>query len=417
MSAATYVIKQGDTLERISTVVYGIPDNGNLILSANPGLDSNNLQPGVIITVPLVQAGELMGVPLDTGQIVDQADNINEVAITVDGKRFRFWVGSSFRRAIGTIDTFAFSAPFEPDQQSFRDAFKPFSFKPVNFTIGGKRELTGTMVDIKPGIGQSRTIGVSGYSLPGVLNDCGMPATAYPIEYNSLNLRDIAKSVSRPFGISVDFAPDPGIVFERAALNPETKIFKFLADLAAQRTLVVGNDQRGALTFRQSVEPGLPVARLREGASPVLAVTPTFSPQQWFSDVTGINPSNMGDSGGTFTEKNPFLQGVIRPFAYSAKDTDDGSLKGAVQSKIARMVANAIVYRVQVNTWRDEKGNLWEPNTTLLLTSPGAMVYSETEFLIRAIDFARGSNGDTASIELVLPGAYSGKLPKRLPWE
>jgi prophage tail gpP-like protein len=108
---------------------------------------------------------------------------------------------------------------------------------------------------------------------------------------------------------------------------------------------------------------------------------------------------------------------VVRPLTFKAKDTDNGSIKAAVEAKAARMFADAASYSIQLDTWRDPAGNLWEPNTSLNLLAPGAMIYNNYEFLVRTVELEADRQSRTATHNLVMPGVFSGQIPESLPWD
>ncbi len=400
----------GDTFESISRRKYGTEKEAELIARANPGV-SSPLTDGTTLTTPT---------PPDAPQNVQQAarsSTDDEVAILVDGKRFRFWDKVRITRAIDTMDTVEFGAPFDSEAPGFKQTFRPFSFNQVIITVGGEPLFTGTMVTVNPVLENGQKIvAVSGYSLPGVLHDCTSPASAFPLEFDNQGLREIATALAAPFGVSVDFKADQGAVFERVASEPGKKVLAFLTELAKLRNLVISSSSRGKLVFLKSSEGGQPVARLQQGAAPVLSVTPFFSPQEYYSHITGIEPVIVGLAGSQFTVKNSLLQGVTRPLTFHAPDTLDADVKSAVEAKIGRMFGNVASYSVRVATWRDPNGKLWEPNTSIKLLAPGAMIYKEYEFIIRSIDFVRDRETETATLNLVIPGAFSGKIPGALPW-
>ena len=113
--------------------------------------------------------------------------------------------------------------------------------------------------------------------------------------------------------------------------------------------------------------------------------------------------------------KNPFLN-VKRTHTFKAKDSKDGNLKTAVESKLGLMFANAVSYKVDVSTWRDANGDIWRPNTTVLIKDETAMIYEETEMLVKSVELKKDKNSESATLELVLRGSYSGQIPERLPW-
>ena len=409
--STTYSVIAGDTFESISRKKYGTEKEADLIARANPGV-AQPLTAGTTLIVPALP---------DAPQNVQQqaaADTEDEVAILIDGKRFRFWDKVRITRSIDTMDTVEFGAPFDSEAPGFRETFRPFSFKPVVITVGGTPLFTGTMVAVNPVVENAqKVISVSGYSLPGVLNDCTSPASSFPLEYDNQGLREIATALAAPFGISVDFQADQGAVFERVASEPGKKVLAFLTELAKQRNLIISSSSRGKLVFLQSAESGQPVARLQQGSAPVLSVTPFFSPQEYYSHITGIEPVVVGLAGSQFTVKNPRLLGVTRPLTFNAPDTLDADVKAAVEAKAGRMFGSMASYSVRVATWRDPNGKLWEPNTLVKLLAPDAMVYNEYEFIIRSIEFSRDRATETATLNLVIPGSFSGKIPEALPWD
>lgn len=409
--SSTYSVIAGDTFESIARKKYGDDKEADRIARANPGI-AEPLSAGTTITVPT-----LPGAPQNLPSQAP-ADRDDEVAILIDGERFRFWDKVRITRAIDSMDTVEFGAPFDADAPDFKETFRPFSFKPVAITVGGSPLFTGTMVGVTPVVGNTqKVISVSGYSLPGVLNDCTPPASAFPLEFNDQGLREIAAAIASPFGVSVEFKADQGAIFERVACEPGKKALSFLADLAKQRNLIMSSSSRGAVVFWQSVSSGRPVARLQQGSAPVLSVTPFFSPQEYYSHITGIEPVIVGLEGSQFTVKNPRLQGVTRPITFKAQDTLNADVKGAVEAKAGRMFGNMASYSVRVGTWRDPNGSLWEPNTTVKLLAPEAMVYNEYEFVIRSVEFSRERAVETAILNLVIPGSFSGQTPEALPWD
>ena len=106
----------------------------------------------------------------------------------------------------------------------------------------------------------------------------------------------------------------------------------------------------------------------------------------------------------------------MRPLNFTLGDVNAGDLPGAVKAHMARMFGNMVAYVVKVPTWYDPQGALWEPNTNVTLHAPGAMVYSETELLVRDVILKASQAEVTASLGLVLPGAFSGEQPESLPW-
>ena len=409
--STTYKVVAGDTFGLIARKQYGTEIQASRIIRANPGI-AEPLTPGTSITIPTIPTA-----PKDL-KTATAASNEDEVALLIDGERFRFWEAVRIRRSLDSLSTISFSAPFEPDNIEFRNIFRPFSFRDVDITVGGIPLFAGTMLTPAPQLtSKKRTVSVDAYSLPGVLDDCPPPASTYPIEFDEQGLKEIAVSLCLPFGIGVKFLVDQGPAFEQVADETGKEVLSFLADLAKQRNIVISDTPAGELLFWQSVEPGKPVAILSEGSSPVLSVIPRFNPQGYYSEITGLDSVEVGFDGSQYTVKNPHLKGVLRPKVFTPKDTEDGTIKAAVEAKIGRMFGNMVSYDVFISTGRDPQGDLWTPNTTIKLTAPGAMIYNEFEFVIRNVELIAEKDKRTAVLNVVIPGSFSGKIPEALPWD
>ena len=406
-----YTVVTGDTFEAISRKVYGTEDDASLIQRSNPGA-AEPLIVGTTLSVPARPEAPT----IVAGNAPAQRDN--EVALNINGERFRFWESVRIKRSLDTFDSIQFNAPFEAENSAFKETFKPFSYHPITVTVGGAPLFTGVMLAPLPSMeANKRIVSVTGYSLPGVLNDCNSPSSDFPLEFNGQKIGDIARTICAPFGLSVEVTAGEGPVFERVASEPAKKAYAFLATLARQRNSVIASTPTGKLLVQQSVTVGRPVARLAQGSAPVIAVTPEFRPQEYHSHITGIQPAIVGVGGGKYTVKNPRLEGVIRPFNFTAEDTLTADIKEATEAKAGRMFANAVSYFVLVSTLRDLAGNLWAPNTTITLNAPGAMVYSDYEFIVRSVEFIQENNAESAILTLVLPGAFDGKIPEAMPWD
>ena len=407
----TYKTVAGDTFELIARKKYGTEAESSRIARANPGV-VEPLTACIILIIPDIP---------DAPQNLQQqtaTDNENEIAILIDGKRFRFWSSVAIKRSLDAMDVVQIDAPFNAGSLEFRNAFRPFAYKKIEITIGGIPFFTGTGIVVDPVINENKkTVSMGGYSLPGVLSDCTPPASSFPLEFSGQGLREIADTITTAFGIGLEFEGDQGATFERVASKPNKKALSFIIELAKQRKLIVSSTPRGKLLITNAVVTGNPVAKLQQGLAPVLSVAPAFKPQEYYSHITGLESVTVGVSGSQFTVKNKHLLGVVRPLTFSVPDTKNSGLKAAVEAKVGRMFGNVASYSLAVSTWRDPQGDLWEPNTTIKLIAPNAMIYTEYEFIIRSIDFERDSETETAMLDLVIPGSFSGQIPEKLPWD
>lgn len=344
----------------------------------------------------------------------------DELALTILGTRFRFWNSISVNMSMDELSAAEFDAPFEADAPGFRDLFKPLSYSPVTVMLDDAPLFAGTMVDVAPVLSDAKTVRVTCYSTPGVLNDCTPSASTFPLEFNNQNLYQIAQKLAAPFGVTVIFNASFGGRFERVACEPGKKVLEFLTDLAKQRGLLIASNELGHLVFDSPTAaalPAAPVAILKQGVSPVVSITPTISPQEYYSHITGMTGATAGVPGAKYTVKNPRLSGVVRPYTFDSDDATRAELRESVSAKVGRMIANVATYSLQLSTWRDPAGKVWQPGTRLILEAPDAMIYSPFEFLIRSVTLKAEAGSRQASLELVLPESFSASTPARFPWD
>lgn len=344
--------------------------------------------------------------------------NTNTVKILIDGREFAHFTSVKILRQLDSFSSVEFEAPFEADRKEFRETFRPFSFKPLELFVDDVRVFTGRLVGVDPeGTPERRTVAVTGYAKPATMGDCTAPPSSLPTEFRKLSLADIAKALAAPFDVGVIFRADAGAKFAKVKLTVDRRIGDFIAELARQRNLVVTNTADGDLLCWQSVRGGSPVVRLREYEQPVIGVKAAFNPQDYFSEITGYAAKKRKRRGSKYTAPNPFLSQVLRPTAFKLEDTEPADTPTATKAKLGRMFAAMCSYEVRVATWRDPAGALWTENTIATLHAPDQMCYRETEFLIRSVELEQDVEKETASLNLVLPGAFAGELPERLPWD
>ena len=192
-------VLEGDTFESIARRVYGIASKSTLISNANPG-----------VVLPLVAGVELTAPddPAAPKNLVNVGATSDKdlVTIRIDGEIFTFWESVSFSRSIDGIHQVVFTAPFESSDSNFQRIFKPFSYKIVEMFVGGVLEFTGRMIVPAPSLEANRkSLTLMCYSLPGVLVDCQIPSSVYPVEYIGINLTEIATSICESFGLGCRF--------------------------------------------------------------------------------------------------------------------------------------------------------------------------------------------------------------------
>lgn len=415
----THTVVKGDVLYRIAKKYYGKPAYQQIV-AANPQLGgSARIYPGQVLIIPDENENIINPTKQPEPSVTIQSASDDTISILIDDNLFSFFTDYSITFEIDTFDTFSFSAPFDDSLEIYRESFRPFSYKPVSIYYGRDLIFTGILIapesSTLPG---RKELTITGYSKPGILNDCMMPISSFPLEFNNQTLQQIAPVICRPYGIQCRFLESTGNPFDKVSIEIEKNIFTFLSDLASQRGLIITNDARGKLVFWLS-ELGNPIASFKEGELPFISCNPSFNYQMFYSHITGVTPTTTDKNSSSYTYENDYLinRGILRNYNFIADDIGDSDIKQVVLSKAGRMFGESVSYELTIQGHRNREGNVFQKNTSITLYSPGAMIYRETEFLVKSMTLSRGANGDTTDLSLVLPGAYTREIPEVFPWE
>lgn len=339
----------------------------------------------------------------------------------IQGRSFSAWSEIELKVGIDSYRCASLTGPFDPFRHDMRAAFEPLSFPQVTISIGNELFLTGHVQDVAPSVDAAQSsVGITAYSTVFWLGQIVRPVELPAFEFNSLDLKQIAQVVAgHTLGVAIELDGKPGAKFHRVKCKPDEELHGFLAELALQRGFVVSDTAKGDLFFRSEGKTGAPVARLK--GQPLTRVAAQFNPDRWFSHVTGRACKRAGDieHGSKFTQRNELYRSIFpRHTCESVGDTGSADVPRATKAQVGRMIAACATYTIEdLPSWRDPKGKLWQPNTTIKVTAPGAMIYAETELLIRHVTFKQKADEETATLEVVLPGSFGGALPKGLPWD
>ena len=414
------VAKVGDTWETLSTRAYGGPDWADVVRLSNPHIFDPSVG-NIFVTIPEIDEAFTLNRPLEEASNGPvrfnsvKASSKDEVAIVIGGLQFNEWTSVELSSFISSFSIVSFTVPFDPNNSEFRRVVKPLSFALAQVFIGGKPWFFGRVLPVSVNLSEdSKTARVTCYSLPAVLNDCTV-SPEQNTQFKDLNLVSITKSLLKPFALNVVGGRTDQSLFNEPSIKKTETILKFLASLAIQKNHVITDNANGDLVYLQVKGDSEPVAHLIEDSEPLVTVTPEFNSQNWFSHITGLEKASM--TADEFTKHpivNPFAQGVFRPFNFTVKEQTDG--KTFTESKYARMLAEVVNFTVTLCTWRDKNGNLWEKNTLIDVTAPGAMIYKRYTFLVSEVKFVLNEDKQTATLKLILPGSYTGKGPTTLPW-
>jgi len=393
--------RSGDTFSLIAAQTMGSDTYAAEIARANPGI-REPITAGTTIRIPSNRQNK-------KGFLSSGLD------IHVSGNRLVTVPSFSIAMRVDAIRKCTFSLP---NEISTRAILKPLD--PLDCAVGydGSELMIGQVGTVEPeNKGNAKTLVVSAYSDPARIEKSPPPASAFPLEFVNMNLEQIAEHLCGTMGVVLFFDAEPGARFKRVDIKQDQAILKFLADLASQRGLVITDDAFGSLVFWKPSGLGGPVLDIDDTSRTDATVSVKINDENYYSSVTGImSTKSKRKTGRQYTVSNPFLTGIVRPYSYTVEDIDQGELETAVNSTAARMFAGVFSATVTISEWRDKFGNVLTPNTLIRLRSPDNYIDEFTELMIAGVTLNNEAGSETAELECVLPGVFSGEMPEAMPW-
>lgn len=315
--------------------------------------------------------------------------------------------------------TFAFQSYFDPNNQEHVELYAPSHFHECTLEHNGELLLTGTI--LSQGFGQSnkkQMVGMSGYSRPGVLEDCEIPTTSYPLQFDGLSLAAIARRLCRPF--KVDVVIDDAVSskmnssFKVSTASESQNIQSYLAELAKQKDIIMSHNEKGQLLFTKAKTDIPPILEFdtTKGTTPGTTFNFDFNGQGMHSHITvQKQASSEGGNAGQETIRNPYVVGSFsyRPTVKSQSSGDDNETGSAAQRALANEL-KGIKLTIKMDRWEVD-GKIIKPNNTITIIAPEIYIPRKETFFIESIDFSGDEKEQTATLNCVLPAVYNGKKP------
>jgi prophage tail gpP-like protein len=258
---------------------------------------------------------------------------------------------------------------------------------------------------------------LGGYSLPGVLEDCEIPPSLYPLQFDGLSLRQIAQKLTQPFGITMvvdsSVASKMDAVFEKTTAKEGQVIKQVLTELAAQKNIVISHNEKGHLLFTAAKTKQKPILNFEDGGIPFTSMGLTFNGQAMHSDITVIKQADKdGGNAGDHTVKNPYVPFVYRPKVVTQNSGDDIDTEQAAKNVRAAELKN-LKLSVVTDRWEID-GKIIKPNNIITVVNPNVYLYKKTEWFVEQIDFTGDNAKTTATLTCVPPEVYNGQEPKNM---
>lgn len=306
--------------------------------------------------------------------------------------------------------SFSLKLYFDPENPKHVELLRPAT-RICRLEHNGDLLITGYTTGFKfLDTAEPTLVTVSGYSLPGVLEDCQLPLDYYPLESIGVSLLDIAQRMVQPFGLGLQVdgwvRTEMEKPFEKTTADPFQTIKQYLSELASQRGVVLSHSADGSLLFtRALVNDQLPEIVFGSG-TPGVEYDLQVNLQGMHSQISVQQEAN--DDGGNvsiFTVPNPY-QNLYKTAVLNQTSGDDNDTITAAKMARAKELQN-IKLQIKIDRW-DKDNRIIRPNSVVAVANnPRIFITKETKFFIEAIDYIGDAEKMTATLHCVLPEAYN----------
>lgn len=316
---------------------------------------------------------------------------------------------------------FSFSFYFNPDNPEHKEVMCIGHYHLCTVTHNGETLLTGFILSQKfPSSSVRQMVSISGYSLPGVLEDCEIPTKIYPLQSDGLSLRQIAQKLIQPFNLklkvdsTVASLVDASFITSTASESQNIK--SYISELASQKNVVISHDENGNLLFTKAKTNQKPILdfNIAKGSIPGTTMELNYNGQQMHSHITVQKQADAdGGNAGEYTIRNPFVIGTVyRPKTISQSSGDDNDTEKAAKTALASELKN-IKLTITTDRWVVDN-KILKPNNIITVTNPEIYLFKKSNWFIESIDYKGDQNINTAVLNCVLPCVYDGSTPDYL---
>jgi prophage tail gpP-like protein len=334
------------------------------------------------------------------------------ITIKINRKEYTFFETYSIDLHFNAISSsFTFTALFEPDSKVHRDLFKPLSFPLIEIFESGKLILTGYIVNNKFNkSAKSKSIPISGYSKTGLLEDCKIPQSVYPIQFENLSLVEIANKLCNPYGINVivdsSVTEEANAIFDIEAAKETDTVKAYLASLCNQKNLSLSHNEKGDLLITRVKANSNPVQFYKNYTNATLDT----NGQGMFSEVLVMKQSGIDtDNAGEQVIANPFITRFRSSTVIQSSGTDNDT------ELVAKNVLSKQLQNISLSLNTDkitfDNGDLIRPNNIITIQDNELYLFRRTKFFIESVTLRGDKNSDTASLKCVLPEVYTKETP------
>jgi prophage tail gpP-like protein len=340
--------------------------------------------------------------------------------IKINGKYWEYFDRFTISTNLDSVaSTFSFITVFDPANPAHKDLFKPLQYyKTEFFHDNGKVFATGTLLN-----GQFASkalpepVSISGYSLGGILEDCQIPVSAYPLESNKRTLKEITERLLGYFGLKVivydTAAKACNEVIEKSVADPSETVKDYISKVAAQKNVIFSHDIHGNLIFFKPATSGKSKGLYTKENT--LEMYLEVNGQALHSQLTTLRQPEDRERGEDTSEELTQGESIQNPLVNKFRPAISILTSGA-KTDTSHAVKNAFgaeLQNIKVTLVFDK----WQPlsiGDIIEVQNEKLYIGNRARMMVQNTTMSQDSRGENMSITLVLPEVFSGETPKNI---
>jgi prophage tail gpP-like protein len=206
--------------------------------------------------------------------------------------------------------------------------------------------ITGTVINQTKTESSSPTLlSLSGYSLPGILEDISIPLKLYPLQSDNRTLRDITERLLSPFNVDFIVEADAEKLvdkkYKKTTADKGQSIKAYINKLASQRDIVITHDSLGRVVFTKNT---LKPQSLK--ISNIVQQTLTLPGQALHSEISVVRQASDNPDQGEATVEN----NLVKQYRPKVKELSDGDIFDVQEAAKNELKSELLQIKLSITT-------------------------------------------------------------------
>ena len=334
--------------------------------------------------------------------------------IKINGEFYSFFDNIVINHKLDSIaSTFSFDARFNPNNAAHKNIFRPLAYNEIKiYDNDDNLKFTGVSLNTSLGSNSSRELqSISGYSKGGILEDCTIPYSSYPLEKINMSLKDIASRLLSDFdltylvGASVE--NEMNLTYPKVVATPEESIKEFISKLAAQRNIILSHNEKGDIVFFKPNDDAKSKFFFNE--TNTVSMSLSVNGQAMHSKINVIRQPSKDNPNLSPVDVvlNPLIK-VNRTIVKTLSSGTETDTKKAAENILADELRN-ISIDVSINRYENINcGDIVE------VLNSEIFLYSKTRLMVLETSVNENNSSETMNLKLIMPESFTGKAPKNI---